>query len=504
MSIRYGNKMKKNILILLSLLIFFATVQNIFSQLKSYEPTWTSLEEHETPDWFVDGKFGIYTHWGVYSVPATGPNGTWYSYFTYNDENSPQRKHHENTYGRLEEFGYKDFIPMFTAENFNADEWAELFEKSGARWAGPVAEHHDGFAMWNTKFNKYNAVNMGPKRDIVGELETAIKKRGMKFVTSFHHGTNWWFFPTWNERYDCGNPLYSDLYGPIHERGAEPTKEYLDEWIGKIKEVVDNYSPDLIWFDTGLGAIKESYRKEMLAHYFNSAAEKGKEVVVTYKDNDIPPGIGVMDLEVAQMRTKTEFVWLTDTSVDDNEAWSYVNDISYKSLNRLIDNLVDRVSKNGCLLLNVGPKADGTIPDEAKALLLGIGKWLGINGEAIYGTRPWTIAGEGSTSLDFDATYGNEADLGYVSDDIRFTVKGNNLYAIALAWPEDELAIHSITTNYFPNEDFVGIYPSEIKSISMLGDGKELDWKVSEEGLIVKTPKRKPCEHAFVFKIELK
>ncbi len=473
-------------------------------QQKKYEPTWTSLEKHEIPDWFIDGKFGIYTHWGVYSVPATGPNGTWYSHFTYMDENSPQRKHHEKTYGPLEEFGYKDFIPMFTAENFDADEWAELFEKSGARWAGPVAEHHDGFAMWNTKFNKYNAARMGPKRDIVGELEKAIKKRGMKFVTSFHHDTNWWFFPTWDKRYDCSNPLYSDLYGPIHEKGEQPTKEYLDEWIGKINEVVDNYSPDLIWFDTGLGAIKESYRKEMLAYYFNSAAAKGKEVVVTYKDNDIPPGIGVTDLEVAQMRTKTDFLWLTDTSIDDNEAWSYVNDISYKSLNRLIDNLVDRVSKNGCLLLNVGPRADGSIPEEAKELLLGIGDWLKINGEAIYGTRPWTIAAEGPTSLGFDAAYGNEADLEYTSEDIRFTVKDNNLYAITLDWPGDELTIRSVTTNHFPNEDFVGIYPSEIKSIGMLGGEKELKWKITGQGLEIEMPKSKPCDYAYALKIELK
>ena len=199
---RILRKTKFTVIVVLIMLFLASCMENSSVQDKIYEPTWTSLEEHEVPDWFVDGKFGIYTHWGVYSVPATGPNGTWYSHFIYFNENSPQRKHHEETYGQLEEFGYKDFIPMFTAENFDADKWAELFEKSGAQWAGTVAEHHDGFAMWNTKFNDYNSVKMGPKRDVVGELEKAIKKRGMKFVTSFHHETNWWFFPAWNERYD--------------------------------------------------------------------------------------------------------------------------------------------------------------------------------------------------------------------------------------------------------------------------------------------------------------
>lgn len=472
-------------------------------QKERFEATWTSLQKQEIPQWFLDGKFGIYTHWGVYSVPARGPNGTWYSHHVYMNEDSDQRKYHEAHYGPLEEFGYKDFIPMFHAEKFDAEEWADLFQKSGARWAGPVAEHHDGFAMWNTRFNDYNAVKMGPKRDIVGELEKAVKKRGMKYVTTFHHETNWWFFPTWDRRYDCGNPEYSDLYGPIHNRGDEPSTEYLDEWIGKLIEVIDNYNPDLIWFDTGFGAIKESYRKRFLTHYFNKAIERGKEVVVTYKDNDLPPGIGVMDLEVAQMREKTDSIWITDTSVDDGEAWSYVHGVKYKSLNRLIDNLVDRVSKNGYLLLNVGPKADGSIPDEAKELLLGIGEWLEINGEAIYGTRPWTVAAEGPTGLEIDATYRNESDILFTAEDIRFTVKDNNLYAICLAWPGDEVTIRSVTTKRFPDEDFVGLYPGEIRSISMLGDGKNLDWEIHTTGLKIKCPEKRPCNHAYVFKIEI-
>jgi alpha-L-fucosidase len=482
---------------------FFVLCGPVKNSSQKYQPTWSSLEEQTIPEWFLDGKFGIYTHWGVYSVPAFGPNGTWYSHWVYFDENSPQRKYHESKYGPLEKFGYKDFIPMFRAEKFNAEEWADLFAKSGARWAGPVAEHHDGYAMWNTRFNDYNSVKMGPKRDIVGELEKAIKKRGMKFVTTFHHETNWWFFPTWDSRYDCGDAKYSDLYGPIHQRGAEPTSAYLDEWYGKIIEVIDNYDPDLIWFDTGLGAMRESYRKRFLAYYFNRAVQRQKKVVVAYKGNDLPPGIGVVDLELAQMKQKTNYPWMTDTSVDDQGAWSYVQGAKYKSVDRLVDNFVDIVSKNGCLLLNVGPKADGTIPEEAKECLLGIGRWLQVNGEAIYATRPWTTAGEGPTSLKSDKNFNNESGISYTAKDFRFTTKDNNLYAICLDWPGEQATIHSITTTTFPDEDFVGIYPSEIQSISMLGDGNPLEWKVTDEGLIVKTPLNKPCDYAYAFKIVL-
>lgn len=200
-----------------------------------------------------------------------GPNGTWYANAVYKNENSWQRKHWEETYGTLDEFGYKDLIPMFTAEKFNADEWADLFEKSGARFAGPVAEHHDGFAMWDTEYSEWNAAKMGPKRDVVGELEKAVKSRGMKFVTAFHHAYSWNYFPVWDKRYDCSDPQYSGLYGPVHEKGAEPSKEFLDEWKGKIIEVIDKYDPDFLWFDFTLDIIREDYIKDFIAYYYNKA-----------------------------------------------------------------------------------------------------------------------------------------------------------------------------------------------------------------------------------------
>jgi alpha-L-fucosidase len=552
-----------------------------------YTSDWQSLRRVQTPEWLQKGKFGIYTHWGPYAVHAYGSNTTWYSYALYLDPEGEEREHFEKTFGNLTpEYGYKDLIPLFTAENFDADEWADLFQKAGARFAGPVAEHHDGFAMWDSKYSEWNAANMGPKRDIVGELEAAVKKRDMKYVTAFHHAANWFFFPVYDERYDTGDPKNAGLYGPYHKPGAKRTQEFIDEWYGKIIEVIDNYSPDFIWFDFALDDIPEGYVKDFLAYYYNHAEEAGKEVVVTYKGHDLVPGTGVRDLELGQEPNLTYNEWITDNSVDDRGAWGYANDLIFKTPNRLIDNLVDRVSKNGYLLLNVGPKPDGTIPEGAKEVLLAMGAWLDINGEAIYETTPWMVAGEGPTNLGEANELGfNESGVVYTANDIRFTVNGDNLYATFLDWPGEVALVKTIRgkdpigdsdlsgdnptvlgktitttiddkelyTFVFKEEgklfvsggeagegqegnyeqigervylevlteklqalydgmelDFVdeggpgypGFYKEEIKRISLLGHGEDLDWRLTRGGLVVDMPDEKPCDHAYVLKIE--
>lgn len=455
-----------------------------------YKPTWQSLAQHPVPQWFKDAKFGIYTHWGVYSVPACGPNGTWYPHNMYR-KGTPQYQYHLKTYGPPTKFGYKDFIPMFKAEKFDPDQWAELFKNAGAKFAGPVAEHHDGFAMWDTKYSKWNAAKMGPNRDVLAELQKAIKKRQMRFVTAFHHAQNWWHFPVWDKRFDCSDPNYSGLYGPIHPKGAKPTEQFLKIWKAKLVEVVDKYDPDFIWFDFRLDAIKENYLKQFLAYYYNKALERSKQVVVTYKDHDLPPGVGVVDLELGRMPELTYHIWITDTSVDDQGAWSHVQDAPFKSANTLVDNLVDRVSKNGLLLLNIGPKADGQIPQKAKELLLEMGNWLKVNGEAIYGTRPWTIYGQGPTKMKKGGAFTETDEVHYTAKDIRFTTKDNVLYAICLDWPGEKVTIESLRK----------LYKSEIKSIKMLGVDEKLQWSLTEHGLTIKTPHQKPCKYAYVFKI---
>ncbi|MHC4467574.1 MAG: alpha-L-fucosidase [Planctomycetota bacterium] len=438
------------ILVLVVILLSFGCQQDSKKSVKVYEPTWESIRKYkEVPEWLRDGKFGIYTHWGPYAVHAYGENTTWYSNAMYEDEESEARQHFEKNFGKLTpEYGYKDLIPKFTAEKFDADEWAELFEKAGAKFAGPVAEHHDGFAMWDTKYSDWNAAKMGPKRDVVGELEKAIKKRDMKYVVAFHHAANWFFFPVHDKNYDTGDPKNTGLYGQFHEPGEMRNQAFIDEWYDKIIEVIDNYSPDFIWFDFALDQIPEGYVKDFLAYYYNDATEKGKEVVVTYKGNDVVPGTGVRDLELGQEASITYHEWITDSTVDDRGAWGYADDLIFKSPNRVIDNLVDRVSKNGYLLLNVGPKPDGTIPEEARDLLLEVGKWLEINGDGIYGTTPWIIASEGPTNLGAVGDIGfNESNVVYTSKDIRFTVKGDNLYATFLDWPDETAVITTLRTS---------------------------------------------------------
>jgi alpha-L-fucosidase len=247
----------------------------------------------------------------------------------------------------------------------------------------------------------------------------------------------------------------------------------------------------------------ETYEKRFFAYYFNQAAKAGKEVEVLFKGWDVPPMVAINDLELGRMEHLTRHLWITDTSVDDMGAWSYAKEAGYKSVDTLVDNLIDRVSKNGLLLLNVGPKADGTIPEPAKERLLAIGKWLEINGEAIYGTRAWMIYGEGPVDMEDGGAYtedDEDGDSPYTGKDIRFTVKDNTLYAIFLDWPGDEAKIYSLRR--FEEELSIHWEKRDIKRISMLGTEGKLDWFFTDDALVIKTPQEKPCEHAFVFKIE--
>jgi len=478
----------------------------------SYKPYWNSLKTHVTPKWFQDAKFGIYTHWGIYSVPACGPNGSWYPYNMYR-EGTPQYKYHVKTYGNPSKFGYKDFIPIFKAEKFDPNEWAELFERAGAQFAGPVGEHHDGFSMWDSQVNEWNAAKMGPKRDVVGELEKAICKQGIKLMVALHHAENWWFYPHWKKEYDTCDPHYTGLYGPLHNlewgqnipEGADvysgwqlqdkPTEEFLNRWLAKIREVIDKYQPDMLWFDNELDRIQEHYKREFLAYYYNKAEEWGKEVVVTYKAHELAPGSAVVDLELGRFDHLTYYPWITDTTIDAGCGWGYLHDAKYKTATSLVHYLIDNVSKNGLLLLNVGPKPNGEIPEEAKEILLEIGRWLRVNGEAIYGTTSWMVYGEGPTKMTKSGEFNENEMPRYTAEDIRFTVKDDVLYAICLGWPDGEIIIKSIPEK---------LYESEIKSIKMLGVDEALLWKIAEEGLKITTPTKKPCEHAYVFKIERK
>jgi alpha-L-fucosidase len=462
----------------------------------AYQPTWESLTKHPDPEWFDEAKFGIYFHWGVYSVPAYGTE--WYSRNMY-QKGSRENRHHLATYGPLSKFGYKDFIPMFTAEKFDPDEWAELFEKAGAKFAGPVAEHADGFAMWDSRLTKWNAARMGPRRDIVGEMARAVRKRGLKFIATFHHQWLWGWYPTYDKDVDASMPACSGLYGPaapasaFHPRNdPKPSRQFCELWEAKVKEVIDKYQPDLLWFDSRMTIIDDACRKDLLAYYYNRARQWGRQVGVTYKDRDLPPGAGMVDLERGRMAAATPYKWLNDDSID-WKSWCYVQDASYKSADRLVDELVDIVSKNGNLLLNIGPKADGEIPQPVRHRLLAMGQWLRVNGEAIYGTRPWEVHGEGPTKV--KGGHFGEGSIGdFTAEDIRFTAKGRALYAVLLAWPGERAVITSLHSGR-------KLWLGEVGQVRMLGAAGRLEWSRDAKGLTVRMPARKPCEHAFVLKI---
>ncbi len=475
-----------------------------------YQPTWESLSKHNAaPEWFRDAKFGIYFHWGVYTVPAYGFE--WYPRLMHleNDKyfGSDIYNYHLKTYGHPSEFGYHDFVPMFKAEQFDPDEWAQLFKEAGAKFAGPVAEHSDGFAMWDSEVTPWNAMDKGPKRDIVGELAVAIKKQKLPFITSFHNGVNLQRYKDKPEEKDFrfsyyayikGMPPTSDdpelkyLYGNI------PEPQWLEEvWMGKLTEVIQKYDPDILWFDSGLDLIPENYRQEMSAFYLNHAKETGKEVVIVRKQEDLPLDMSVNDLEKSRMNRMGDQAWMTDETISTG-SWCYTQNLEIKPAKDLIHVLIDIVSKNGVLLLNISPKSDGTIPENQKSVLLEMGDWLSSNGEAIYNTRPWFTFGEGPTQQP-EGDFKNHSDfkhIKYSEKDIRYTCNGNSIYAITLGNPS---ALKKINLKAFAEANFD--HKIAVKSVHLLGCDKTIDFELRGNGLWIILPETFDQDIAAVFKI---
>jgi alpha-L-fucosidase len=453
-----------------------------------YKADWDDLEKHtEAPEWFRDAKFGIYWHWGVYSVPAFG--NEWYPRHMHMKKRR-EYKHHAETYGEPDEFGYHDFVPRFTAEHFDADDWAELLEKAGAQYAGPVCEHHDGFSMWDSAITPWNAGDKGPKRDITGELAEAIRKRGMRVVTTFHHGrTNEWYPRVEGWPTTTTDPVLRMLYAHVSDT------LYYQIFLAKLGEVIDKYRPDLIWFDGRIENIEESYHRRFLAYYFNNAREWGRDVVVTTKGHDYPPEIAVEDFEKGRMNRLTDFCWLTDDTISMG-SWCYTRGLRIKPTTKVIHDFIDIVSKNGCLLLNISPKSDGTIPDEQRKVLLGMGEWLKVNGEAIYSTRPWLAFGEGPTRLRKGG--GFVGHVKYTARDIRYTRSkdGQAVYAIALGWPEgDALTLTAVKVN-----------GTKDARVQLLGRDEPLPHKLNDAKQLVIdvsaiAEDQRPCGHAYAFKL---
>ncbi|HLT53129.1 MAG TPA: alpha-L-fucosidase [Flavobacteriaceae bacterium] len=471
-------------------------------KIEEYAANWDSLAAYnEAPKWFREAKFGIYAHWGVLSVPAFAND--WYPRLMH-IEGGYENKHHVETYGHPSEFGYHDFVPMFKAENFNAEEWASLFEKAGAKFAGIVAEHHDGWSNWDSEINPWNSMDKGPHRDIVGELGKAIHGKGMKFVTSFHKARNLqifqndstkWLDDTSYFPYNPKMPTASEdsliriMYGNI------PKEQFYKNWIGELKEVVDNYHPDLIYFDGRLDKIPDAYKREFAAYYINQSLARNQEVVITHKEGELPKSVSLEDFEKGRMNKITEEYWLTDETVSVG-SWSYTNDLGLKTADDIIDLLADIVSKNGAMMLNVSPMANGGIPENQQAILLEIGDWLKINGEAIYATSTWKVFGEGPTKQEKSGMFLDK--LTYTAQDIRYTKKDNVVYAIVLGWPGEN---QELLLTAFSDAATKG---SQIDFVTVLGSSENITFNLQDNGLHLKSPNEKINENAFVFKIQLK
>lgn len=459
-----------------------------------------------TPKWFQDAKFGLFFHWGPYSVPAF--ENEWYSRNMY-AKGQKQNRYHVETYGPLNKFGYKDFYPLFTGENFDADEWADLVVKSGAKYAGPVTEHSDNFSMWDSKVNPINCVNYGPKRDVTGECVKAFQKNGIKILATFHHQWLWGWFMSTDPKADVYIPENEIFYGkalPLETNQYAPYRLPDDEfntiWRDKVLEVVQKYHPDVLYFDSRTNIIADPYKYDVVSNYYN-ANHLG---VITYKQEDFPKGIGVLDLERGSLSDIQKAPWQIDDRLEDNVTWCIVKNPKYRSPLSVIQQLCDVVSKNGNLLLNVGPKADGSFPEEAKQTLYEIGNWLQICGEAIFETRPFVFASEGPTKtnnsnydidkLDEQLETGIDVSMDrdtYSWQDFRFTQKGNAVYAITFGWPEKaELVIRSFCIN--------GVLKN-IREVTLLGHEPSLLFTQQEDGLHIKLPHTKPCNYAYAFRI---
>lgn len=467
-----------------------------------FEGSFESLRKFQCPEWFMDAKFGIWSHWGPQSVPMFGD---WYARQMY-EEGSDQNRYHCRKYGHPSKFGYKDIAALWKAENFDAYDLMKLFVDAGAQYFVAQAMHHDNFDNFDSSYQpRFNSVAMGPKRDIVGEWQSAAKKYKLPFGVTEHLGASFGWFGTSKDcdtdgeykgiPYDGNDPEFSDLY---HEGNnayqlwkdgwLTDNEEYHKHWFLRIKDLIDKYKPDLLYSDSGLPF--GQYGLNIVAHLYNiSAANHGGKNVAVYNQKDKNPdvfSIGVLDIERSQEDKITPYYWQTDTSVGD---WFYNLKDKYKPWNVIMETIIDIASKNGNILLNVVQKPDGTLDDECKFMLKKLAEWMSINGEGLFGTRHWRECSEGKGS--FKKTGGfDEKAVEWQPGDIRFTCKGNAVYAFLMRWPGDMAIIKTLPSS-----------KEKVSRVSLLGYG-EVKFEQNGAGLIVNLPDKAPSEYVSCLKIE--
>lgn len=468
-----------------------------------FHPDWASLRAYRAPAWFANAKFGIFVHWGVYSVPAFA--NEWYPRNMY-DQRTREYAHQVATHGSLAHFGYKDYIPLFKAEHWDPARWAALFRAAGARYVVGVAEHSDGFAMYNSKLSDWTSVKMGPHRDVIGELGKAVHADGLRFGVSSHTAENDWFFHHGREiDSDVNDPRYAGLYGPAVAQLPGPhdpadqdladdwtyvSQAWVNDWLARTAELEKYYHPDLIYLDWWVGqpAFQLALPK-LLAYYYNDGARRGG-VVLTYKLKALADGSATLDVERGQLGAIRAQPWQTDTTIS-RSSWGYVKHDSYRGANEILQLLADVVSKNGNLLLDIGPRPDGTIVQQEQDVLRQIGAWLHVNGAAIYGSRPWRVFGDGPTTQAAGAFQEKQAKP-YTWRDFRFTRNHGHVYAIELGWPNGG----TVTIG--------AIKPADgVRNVRLLGSREPVNWQSSPKGLVIHPGKRPSGPATYVYEIDL-
>jgi alpha-L-fucosidase len=395
-----------------------------------FQANWASIRQnYRPPAWFADAKFGIFLHWGLYAVPAY--HNEWYEKHMYGEDLAWHTAH----FGAPEAFGYKDFIPKFTADQFDPDAWADLFRRAGARLVMPTAQHHDNFALWDSAVTPFNAKRMGPHRDLIGELATAVRKAGMRFGVS-NHGMENFSFVNPSEALEARlRAQHADLYDPawasfynVADRSPAAMSRFLSDWLARNFELIDKYRPDLLYFDNGVNLrVLDPLKARVAAYYYDRALGWGKQVSISTKwvayapDNDDRHQLGsIIDFEKVGTRSPSGIrpaPWMVDDTL--GSTWGYTEGMKTSPAKVILARLADTVSKDGFYLLNISPRADGTIPRDQQQVLLEVGGWLRRYGEAIYGTHAWTRFGDGGW---------------------RFTVGNGALYAIGKPGRDPTLA----------------------------------------------------------------
>lgn len=444
-----------------------------------FSDDWESLSAFKIPEWYKQGRFGLFIHWGAYCVPAT--QCEWYPREMYL-KGTKSWAHRVKTYGK--DGDYRQVVEQFHPTKFDADEWLDVFQKSGAKYIMPVAEHHDGVKMYKSELNRWNTADLQTKRDFMQELHEACDRHGIGFLCSNHRAEHFWFLN--GARKNCPNSEfvkgeYTDLYGPaaLHTSGnpydnekCPPTDEWCRDWLASACEMIDRNKPLAVYFDWWINKPQfKPYLKKFLAYYYNRGVEWGKEVAVFYKVGAVMQGCAIFDVERGQIDGMSPVLWQNDTAIAKN-SWGYTEGNQFKTPYEVLTNMIDVISKNGCYMLNVGPKPNGEICEEEKHVLLEIGKWLNINGEAIYGAQPYTVYGEGKKQK----SGGFKENLKYGKQDFRFTYKNGTIYVFVMSnKPCKEYKVRSLRA---ASE---GGIRYQIQKVELLGSDKSVQWRQDEK-----------------------